>query len=148
MTRSPMQSTSPDSERPAPKAGSTVPNAEKRVPDDDEKRVSDGETPAINAELPTRTAHATLRYTTFRLAIFVVVLGLLYLVRVRGALLVALALIVSGLASYVLLRGQRDAMSMQLATASERRRRRSTKRAAREDAIADELIDQQKQRDR
>ena len=125
-----------------------MPNAEKRVPVADEKRVPDGETPAINAELPTRTAHATLRYTTFRLAIFVVVLGLLYLVRVRGALLVALALIVSGLASYVLLRGQRDAMSMQLATASERRRRRSTKRAAREDAIADELIDQQKQRDR
>jgi hypothetical protein len=140
MTHAPMQSTSPDSERPAPKAGISVPDDEKRVPDD--------EKPAINAELPTRTAHATLRYTTFRLAIFVVVLGLLYLVRVRGALLVALALIISGLASYVLLRGQRDAMSMQLATASERRRRRSAKRAAREDEIADELIDEQKPRDR
>jgi hypothetical protein len=146
MTPSPMQSTSPDSERPAPKAGTAVPDGERRVPDG-ERRVPDGEKSAINAELPTRTAHAALRYTTFRLAIFVVVLGLLWLVRVRGALLVALALIVSGLASYVLLRGQRDAMSMQLASATQRRHRRSAKRAAREDEIADELIDEQTQRD-
>ena len=86
-----------------------------------------------------RTSHAALRYTTLRLAIFVLALGLLWLVRVRGVLLVALALLISGLASYVLLRPQRDAMSAQIADATKRRRRRSVEHAAREDAIADEL---------
>ncbi|MGH8889638.1 MAG: DUF4229 domain-containing protein [Acidothermaceae bacterium] len=86
-----------------------------------------------------RASHAMLRYSTLRLAIFVVALGLLWLVRVRGVLLVALALLISGLASYALLRPQREAMSVQLATASKRRRERSVARAAREDAAADEL---------
>jgi hypothetical protein len=67
------------------------------------------------------------------------VLILLWLVRVRGALLVALALVISGLASYVLLRPQRIAMAAQLAAANERRRARSATRAAREDEIAEEL---------
>ena len=86
-----------------------------------------------------RTSHAALRYTTLRLAIFVLALGLLWLVRVRGVLLVALALLISGLASYVLLRPQREAMSAQIADAAKRRRRRGVEHAAREDAIADEL---------
>lgn len=108
-----------------------VPTAKTAVPDDEKQSVV--EVPSI------RTAHATLRYTTFRLAIFVVALALLWLVRVRGVLLIALALLVSGLASYTLLRGQRDAMSMQFATAAERRRQRSAARAAREDDVADQL---------
>lgn len=83
-----------------------------------------------------RLSHATLRYTTLRLAIFVVALGLLWLVRVGGVLLVALAMLVSGLASYAVLRPQRDAMSAQLAAASARRRARSAARAAREDESA------------
>jgi hypothetical protein len=86
-----------------------------------------------------RESHAVLRYTTLRLAIFLVALALLWLVRVRGLLLVALAVLISGLASYALLQRQRDLMSVQLAAASARRRDRAAARAAREDAVADEL---------
>jgi hypothetical protein len=79
-------------------------------------------------------SHAILRYTTLRLALFVIALLFLWLVRIRdGVLLVGIALIVSGLASYVLLAGQRDAMSAQLHAANIRRRQRSLTRAARED---------------
>lgn len=110
-------------------------------------KTSDDEKQSADDALPARTAHATLRYSTFRLAIFAVVLVLLWLVRVRGVLLVALALLVSGLASYALLRQQRDEMSMQLAGATQRRRKRSAARAAREDEVADELIRDQSNHD-
>ncbi len=86
-----------------------------------------------------RNSHTVLRYTTLRLAIFLLALALLWLVRVRGLLLVALALVISGLASYVLLSRQRDAMSVQLSAATARRRARAAARAAREDDVAEEL---------
>jgi hypothetical protein len=82
--------------------------------------------------------HAILRYTTLRVAIFVAVLLLLWLVRIRdGVLLVAIALLVSGLASYVLLGSQRDAMSAQLHAATVRRRDRANAKASREDDDGD-----------
>ena len=78
--------------------------------------------------------HAILRYTTLRLALFVVALVVLWLVRVRdGVLLVAIALVLSGLASFVLLARQRDAMSAQLHETAMRRRTKAQLRAARED---------------
>lgn len=81
-----------------------------------------------------RRPHAVLRYTTLRFALFVVALVVLWLVRVRdGVLLVAIALVLSGLASFVLLAGQRDAMSAQLHEATQRRRLKAQLRAARED---------------
>jgi hypothetical protein len=92
----------------------------------------------VTADTPAGS-HAVLRYTTLRLAIFVLAMALLWLVRVRGLLLVAIALVISGLASYVLLQRQRDAMSAQVAEATERRRQRARARAAREDHLADEL---------
>ena len=52
-----------------------------------------------------------LTYTLSRLILFVVVLLLLDLAGARGILLVALALLISGLLSYVLLSRQRDAMA-------------------------------------
>jgi hypothetical protein len=55
-----------------------------------------------------RTAFA---YTSARILLFVVATILLYLVGARGLLLLALALVVSGIASYVLLSRQRDKMS-------------------------------------
>jgi hypothetical protein len=55
-----------------------------------------------------RTAFA---YTTARILLFVVATVVLYLVGARGILLLALALVVSGIASYVLLSKQRDRMS-------------------------------------
>jgi hypothetical protein len=54
---------------------------------------------------------ATLAYTAARILLFVAVLGVLYLVRVRGVLLLGIAVLVSGLISFFLLSRQRDAMS-------------------------------------
>jgi Protein of unknown function (DUF4229) len=54
---------------------------------------------------------ATFSYTLLRLALFAVVLGLLYLAGIGGVLLIALAALISGVVSYVLLSRQRDAMS-------------------------------------
>jgi hypothetical protein len=82
-----------------------------------------------------RIRHATLRYNTLRLAFLLVALAVLWLVRVKGVLLVALALLISGLASYVFLRKQRTLMLEQISTGIERRRRKSAVRSAREDSF-------------
>lgn len=52
-----------------------------------------------------------LSYTSARFVLFLVALVLLYLAGARGLLLAALALLVSGIVSFVLLSRQRDAMS-------------------------------------
>ena len=54
---------------------------------------------------------ATLAYTTARILLFVAATGLIYLAGARGVLLLALALLASGAASYILLSRQRDAMA-------------------------------------
>jgi hypothetical protein len=54
---------------------------------------------------------ATIAYTSARILLFLAALGLLYLVGARRLLLVALALVISGILSFVLLSRQRDAMS-------------------------------------
>jgi Mn2+/Fe2+ NRAMP family transporter len=54
---------------------------------------------------------ATFTYTTARILLFVAATGLFYLAGARGLLLLGLALVVSGAASYVVLSRQRDAMS-------------------------------------
>jgi hypothetical protein len=54
---------------------------------------------------------ATLAYTTARILLFVAATGLIYLVGARGLLLLGLALLVSGAASYILLTRQREAMA-------------------------------------
>ena len=59
---------------------------------------------------------ATFAYTTARILLFVVALGVLYLAHVRGVLLLGLAVLVSGLISFVLLSRQRDAMSGAIAS--------------------------------
>jgi Protein of unknown function (DUF4229) len=53
----------------------------------------------------------TLAYTSARIVLLVVSLFVLYLVGARGLLLLALAFVVSGIASFVLLSRQRDIMS-------------------------------------
>jgi Mn2+/Fe2+ NRAMP family transporter len=55
-----------------------------------------------------------LTYTSARLLLFVAALGVLYLTGARGLLLFALALLASGVLSFVLLSRQRDAMSWSL----------------------------------
>jgi|HubBroStandDraft_5_1064220.scaffolds.fasta_scaffold1935303_1 hypothetical protein len=54
---------------------------------------------------------ATLFYTVLRLALFIVVFGLLYAAGARSILLLGGAILVSGLLSYFLLSSQRSAMS-------------------------------------
>jgi Mn2+/Fe2+ NRAMP family transporter len=54
---------------------------------------------------------ATLAYTTARIVLFLLAAFLFYLAGARGLLLLGLALVVSGVASYVVLSRQRDAMS-------------------------------------
>jgi hypothetical protein len=53
----------------------------------------------------------TIAYTSARILLFLAALGLLYLVGARGLLLVALALVISGVVSFVMLSRQRDMMS-------------------------------------
>ena len=53
----------------------------------------------------------TLAYTSARIVLLVVAVVLLYLAGARGLLLLALAFVVSGIASFVLLSRQRDVMS-------------------------------------
>jgi Protein of unknown function (DUF4229) len=57
----------------------------------------------------------TLAYTSARILLLVVSIILLYLIGARGLLLLALACVVSGIASFVLLSRQRDVMSGALA---------------------------------
>jgi TctA family transporter len=54
---------------------------------------------------------ATFAYTSARILLLVVSVVLLYLAGARGLLLLALAFVVSGIASFVLLSRQRDVMS-------------------------------------
>ncbi|MDR0344814.1 MAG: DUF4229 domain-containing protein [Nocardiopsaceae bacterium] len=57
---------------------------------------------------------ATIAYTTARILLFVAAALLLYLAGARGLLLLGLALLVSGIASYVVLSRQRDRMASSL----------------------------------
>jgi hypothetical protein len=68
---------------------------------------------------------ATLAYTSARILLLVVSVILLYLVGARGLLLLALAFVVSGIASFVLLSRQRDVMSSALMTRLRNRQRRA-----------------------
>jgi hypothetical protein len=54
---------------------------------------------------------SALAYTSARILLFVAATGVLYLVGARGLLLIALALVVSGIVSFIVLSRQRDAMS-------------------------------------
>jgi len=57
-----------------------------------------------------------LVYTSARFVLFLIALVLLYFAGARGLLLAALALLVSGIVSFVLLSRQRDAMAGSLAS--------------------------------
>ncbi len=54
---------------------------------------------------------ATLFYTVLRFGLFIVTFGLLWVAGVSGVLLLALAILISGVLSYFLLNSQRAAMS-------------------------------------
>lgn len=57
---------------------------------------------------------ASVAYTSARFLLFVATLAVLYLIGARGLILLALALLISGLISYVVLSKARDRMSASL----------------------------------
>jgi hypothetical protein len=57
---------------------------------------------------------ATLAYTSARILLFIVAVVVLYVIGARGLVLLALALLVSGLASFLVLSKARDRMSASL----------------------------------
>jgi Protein of unknown function (DUF4229) len=71
-------------------------------------------------------------YTVSRLLLFIVVLLVLDLAGARGLLLIALALLISGLLSYVLLSRQRNSMASSLSGRLAARTRRTGKQGFRE----------------
>ncbi|SDU09633.1 DUF4229 domain-containing protein [Jiangella alkaliphila] len=77
---------------------------------------------------------AVLRYTLLRALVFAIATALLWLVGLRGLVLVALGLVLSGLVSFFVLRGSRDKVSI----AWDRRLRTIRERTAAEDAWDDE----------
>lgn len=56
-----------------------------------------------------------VRYTTMRLLLLLLVALVLYAVGARGFLLIVLAALISAALSYLLLRGQRDALALRIA---------------------------------
>ena len=76
---------------------------------------------------------ATLAYTAVRFLLFAAAVGLIYLAGARGLLLIALALLVSGAASYVLLSRMRDSMASSINSRIESVRSRIDQDARAED---------------
>jgi hypothetical protein len=86
----------------------------------------------------------TLFYTVSRLLLFIVVLLLLDLAGARGLLLIALALLISGLLSYVLLSRQRNSMASSLSgrLGARTRRTRSFRERLNEGTRAEDTDDE------
>jgi uncharacterized membrane protein YgaE (UPF0421/DUF939 family) len=81
---------------------------------------------------------SVLVYTLARLALFAATAGVLFLAGARGFLLLALAVLISGIVSFVLLSRQRDAVSMSVTERAARMRENLAEGAAREDDQAAE----------
>jgi hypothetical protein len=80
-----------------------------------------------------------LVYSSSRIAIFAITLAVLYAFGMRQVLLLAVAVVVSGLLSFVLLSRQRDAMSAAVVDRGSGLRQRMRERTEAEDAAADAL---------
>jgi hypothetical protein len=87
-------------------------------------------------------------YSLSRVALFAAVLAVLLAVGLRGAAVVLLALLVSGVASYFLVSRQRTALATHVDAALASRRAGRTSRTAREDALADRIIAEHEGRER
>lgn len=90
----------------------------------------------------------TVRYSLARLGLFLGALGLLYLLGLRGFLLIAAAIVASGVLSYFLLTAPRVAMGMQLAARWRSRMNQLDRQARAEDAdtaIPPESVDEARQ---
>ena len=97
---------------------------------------------AVTGAAAAKAQHATLRYLTLRLAIFLVALAALWgivaatghIVTGNGALYLMMgALLISGVASFFVLNRQRDAMSAQVTARADKLTQRIQSNAAMED---------------
>lgn len=90
-----------------------------------------------------RPVQAFAMYTSMRLVVFVVALGVLYALHFRSFALVVGALLVSGIVSYLLLRRQRDTVARALLTREPRAVRRGASRPTRagETAVSASVTD-------
>ncbi|MEW2358178.1 DUF4229 domain-containing protein [Spirillospora sp. NPDC029432] len=76
---------------------------------------------------------SVLFYTAARFMVFLVTAGILFLFGARGLLLLGLAVLISGIVSFVLLSGQRDAMSTAVVSGVRERRRKFDQARTKED---------------
>lgn len=76
---------------------------------------------------------AALRYTAYRVVLLFLTLGVLYALGARGLVLLVLAVLLSGILSFVVLSRQRDEMSAALTGSYGRMRENLDARAASED---------------
>jgi Protein of unknown function (DUF4229) len=76
---------------------------------------------------------SVLAYSLARAALFLATAGVLFLLGARGLLLLSLAVLISGLISFVLLARQRDAMSVVVSDNVRDKRRKFEEARARED---------------
>lgn len=81
---------------------------------------------------------SVLAYSAARVVLFFATLGVLYLLGARGLLLFAVAVLVSGLVSFVLLSRQRDTMSAAVVSGVKDGRRRFDAAKSREDPASRE----------
>lgn len=77
---------------------------------------------------------SVILYTIARLAIFAATAGVLALFGARGFLLMLMALLISGIVSYVLLSGQRDRVSAAVAGGLRAQRQKFERSVTKEDA--------------
>jgi hypothetical protein len=87
--------------------------------------------------VPGSAARSVVAYNVGRLGLFVACAFLGYLAGLRGVVLLAAALLVSGVLSWFLLARQRAAMAEVVGAAVTRGRSRLARRAAEEDAYVD-----------
>lgn len=106
-----------------------VPNSD--TPNND---TPDGDTSSTSAATAA-VGHPVLLYTVARILVFLVVAGILYLFGARGFLLLLLAVIISGLISFILLNRLRDQVSERVAARMDASKERRERAAAAEDDI-------------
>lgn len=97
--------------------------------------VDDAKNPAQTSPSPAAAGHPFLLYTVARIALFLAVAGILYLVGARGFFLLIIAFLISGLLSFIVLDRLRDSVSARLAQRVDRARERRAQAAAAEDDL-------------
>ena len=113
------------------------------IADTEETDTSNTDTPETVAAVPetaTRVptwmrGHPILWYSIARLVVLLVVGGILYLFGARGVLLLLLALLISGLVSFLVLDRLRNVVSLRVVERAERTRSSRQQRQAEEDDL-------------